>query len=71
MVMKHQSDEPQNENGGPPRDSEPGRLLWGLLYDLRLIAGSAQVSVPSGDMCEDPKQSTAFTIVTPSLLRAF
>lgn len=37
MVMKHQSDEPQNENGGPPRDSEPGRLLWGLLYDLRLI----------------------------------
>ena len=40
--MKHQSDEPQNE-GGPPRDLDLGRLLWGLLYDLRLIAVSAQV----------------------------
>lgn len=43
----------------------------GDFYDLRLIAVSAQVSVPLGDMCEDPKQSTAFMIVAPSLLRAF
>lgn len=60
MVMKHQSDEPRNENGGSPRHLEPGRLLWGLLYDLRLTAVSSHVSVPLGDMCEDPQTVNCF-----------
>lgn len=71
MVMKHQSESRRMKMVAHLETRSQGDFCGGLLYDLRLIAGSAQVSVPLGDMCEDPKQSTAFTIVTPSLLRAF
>lgn len=62
--MKHQSDEPQNE-GGPPRDLDLGRLLWGLLYDLRLIAVSAQVCQFLWVTCvKTPHLKTPFLWVT-------